>query len=204
MAARSNGQRLGATVLSIVGHPLVLMPFTVLISVRQPLFRTLIYAGITILPLMLVIRRKVRAKEWTDHDVSEPRQRREFYWFLLVVIGGSIPLFSLFGFPRPLIVGTAVSLVLLALGMLINLWSKISIHMMFCAYCVVINTRTGAAASIIALCLLLALGWSRVVLGRHTVPQVVSGAGLGALAGFVLLRLLGQPVFLATPHGFEP
>jgi membrane-associated phospholipid phosphatase len=47
------------------------------------------------------------------------------------------------------------------------------------------------AASIIALFLLLALGWSRVVLGRHTVPQVLSGAGMGAIAGFVLLRLIG-------------
>jgi membrane-associated phospholipid phosphatase len=191
MAARSNGQRLAATVLSIVGHPLVIMPLTVLISVRQSLFRTLIYAGITILPLVFVIRRKVRAKEWTDHDVSEPRQRREFYWVLLVVIGGSTALFSLLGFPRPLIVGIAVSFVLLALGMLINLRSKISIHMMFCAYCVVILVRTGMAASLIAFCLLLALGWSRVVLGRHTVPQVFSGAAMGAVAGFVLLRLIG-------------
>jgi membrane-associated phospholipid phosphatase len=138
-----------------------------------------------------VIRRKVRAKEWTDHDVSEPRQRREFYWVLLVVIGGSIAVFSLFGFPRPLLVGTSVSFVTLALGMLINRWSKISIHMMFCAYSAIILTRIGVAASLIALCLLLALGWSRVVLGRHTIPQVVSGAGMGAIAGLVLLRLLG-------------
>jgi membrane-associated phospholipid phosphatase len=190
-AARSDGQRLAAMVLSIVGHPLIVMPLTVLISVRQPFFRTLIYAGITILPLMFVIRRKVRAKEWTDHDVSEPRQRREFYWVLLVVLGGSIALFSLFGFPRPLIVGTAVSFGLLVLGMVISLWSKISIHMMFCAYSAMILTRIGVAASIIALGLLLTLGWARVVLGRHTVPQVISGAAMGAIAGLVLLRLLG-------------
>jgi len=191
MVARSNGQRLTATVLSIVGHPLVVMPLTVLISVRQSIFSTLIYAGITVVPLMFVIRRKVRAKEWTDHDVSDPRQRREFYWVLLVVIGGSIAVFSLFGFPRPLIVGTSVSFVTLALGMLINRWSKISIHMIFCAYSATILTRTAVAASLITLCLLLALGWSRVVLGRHAIPQIVSGAGMGAIAGLVLLRLLG-------------
>lgn len=190
MAAPLKGQRLAATVLSIVGHPFVLLPLTVLMSVRQSLFIALIYAGSTILPLMLVIRRKVRAKEWTDSDVSEPRQRRQFYWIVLVVIGLSIALFSLLHFPRPLIVGAAVSFALLALGMLINLWSKISMHMMFCAYCGVILTRTGVTASVTALCLLLALGWSRVVLGRHTVPQVVSGAGLGVIAGFVLFRLI--------------
>ena len=192
MAARPNAQRVAATVLSVVGHPFVLLPLTVLISLRKSVMTTLVYAAVTILPLMLVIRRKVRAKQWTDHDVSEPRQRRQFYWIVLAVIGATIVLYLLLDFPRPLIVGTSVSFVLLALGMLINLWSKISMHMMFCAYCGVILGWTGVAALLIALGFLLALGWSRVALGRHTIPQVISGAGLGAIAGLVLLRLLGS------------
>jgi membrane-associated phospholipid phosphatase len=153
---------------------------------------TLVYAAVTILPLMLVIRRKVRAKQWTDHDVSEPRQRRQFYWIVLAVIGATIVLYVLLGFPRPLIVGTSVSFVLLALGMLINLWSKISMHMMFCAYCGVIIGQAGMVASLVPFCFLVALGWSRVTLGRHTIPQVISGAGLGAFAGLGLLHLLGS------------
>jgi membrane-associated phospholipid phosphatase len=190
MAARPNAQRAAATVLSVAGHPFVVLPLTVLISLRRSLVTTLVYAAVTILPLMLVIRRKVRAKQWTDHDVSEPRQRQQFYWIVLAVIGATVVLYVTLGFPRPLIVGTSVSFVLLALGMLINLWSKISMHMMFCAYCGVIVGQTTIVASLVALCFLLALGWSRVALGRHTIPQVVSGAGLGALAGLVLLQLL--------------
>lgn len=184
-----------ATVISTVGHPFVLLPLTVTLSLAgqmrpaQLFFVGTVYTGSIIVPLIFMIRRKVRRQEWMDSDVSDVRQRWQLYVVTLIVVTLALAVFWLLGFPRPLLLGTIVSLVLLIAGMFINVWSHISMHMMFGGYCAVIACGASLSLSLIASSFLLALAWSRLALGRHTVIQIVSGMVIGAIAGAVLLRL---------------
>ncbi|MEK6280911.1 MAG: phosphatase PAP2 family protein [Acidobacteriota bacterium] len=187
-----------ANMISMLGHPLVLGSLTVTLSLvgHLPAARLLAVVGIftaaIVFPIWFVIRRKVASGAWTDMDVSDHGQRAGLYSVALSIIALSIPIFWLLELPRGLIIGTLVSLVLLLAGMAINLRSKLSMHSMFGAYCVVILMAVSVAFGLAALLLIAAVGWSRVVLGRHTVAQVVFGMSLGAAAGVVLFWLVRQ------------
>jgi membrane-associated phospholipid phosphatase len=185
-----------AQILSVLGHPFVLVPLTILLSFAPSqrggrLFAVLaVFIASTILPLFFIIRRKVSTKEWTDADVSNRQQRQHFYYFTLGILALSIPIAWLLRMPAQLITGTIVSLALLGAGLLINTRLKISMHMMFAAYCAVILARAQLAFLLCALAVLFALAWSRLVLRRHTLSEIIFGLLLGATAGLVFQWLI--------------
>lgn len=186
-----------AKIISVIGHPFVLMALTVLIAAVSflPLRRALTIEGMSILltvfPLALIIRRQVAAGKWSDHDVSDAAERRNFYPVAILVATLSLGVFYLLGFPRALLVGVLISLALLGAAMLVNRRSKISLHLIFAVYFAVslfaVNFYVGAGFLLLAA----AVGWSRVRLARHTRAQVLSGAALGAAAGIVFLKTIG-------------
>jgi membrane-associated phospholipid phosphatase len=184
-----------ANCLSLLGHPFVVLPLAITIALAphltpaRLLFVVLVYMGLTILPLLLLIHRRVRSGHWSDRDVSDAGQRQHFYLWILLVLALSIPLFWLMRLPSALIIGTLVSLGLLGLGLLINLRSKISMHMMLGTYCAAIVGRVHLGFAFVALVLLFAVGWSRLFLGRHTLLEVTSGVFLGMVAGIGLVWL---------------
>ena len=135
----------------------------------------------TVFPMLFIIRRKVKAGKWSDHDVSDAAERRNFYPLMIAILGFSLVIFYLLGFPRPLLVGMLISLAILTAAMLINHWSKISLHLTFAVYFAVSLLAVNYWMSGGLFVLAIAVGWSRIKLGRHTPAQVVSGALLGAL-----------------------
>jgi membrane-associated phospholipid phosphatase len=151
-----------------------------------------IYFGLTILPLLLLIRRNVVAGKWTDYDVSDQRQRFRFYSAAIGITAATLLLFFLLGLPRNLVVGVLVGLLLLAIGMAANLRSKLSMHSLFAAYCamalLLVNVKLSIAMSAILSC----VAWSRIVLRRHTPAQVFLGICLGVFGGLVLLLFIAH------------
>lgn len=184
-----------ATFISILGHPFVLIPLTITITLLGHLSpaRTLaivtIFMASTILPLLFVIRRKVASGSWTDKDVSDHSQRRHLYAVTIPIITFSILIFWALGLPHALVIGTIGSLFLLLAGMAINHWSKISMHIMFGAYCAMALVVTRPIPSLALFLMVGAVGWSRVLLKRHTVIQVISGLFLGGGVGVLLILL---------------
>ena len=185
-----------AKAISVIGHPFVLLTLTVLIAVfsTASLERAVTIGAATVLltvfPLLLIIRRKVSAGKWSDHDVSDASERRSFYPIALLISAVSFIIFYLLNFPRALLVGILVSFALLIVAMLINRRSKISLHQIFAVYFAVSLFAVGAWIGAGFLLLAAMVGWSRVHLKRHTFEQVLSGAALGAIAGIVFLKAI--------------
>jgi membrane-associated phospholipid phosphatase len=186
-----------ARVASVAGHPFVLMSLTVLIVAfhRTHLLRALTIGSVTVLstvtPLFFIIRRQVSAGKWSDHDVSDASERRSFYPVVIIINALAMTLFYFLDFPSGLITGMLISLAILLLAMLINRWSKISLHVIFAVYFAVALFAVSYWSAAGFLLLAAAVGWSRVRLARHSPAQVLSGAILGALAGIVLLKVTG-------------
>ncbi len=186
-----------ARIVSVAGHPFILMSLTVLIVAvhRTHLLRALVIGGVTVLstvtPLFFIIRRQVSAGKWSDHDISDATERRSFYPVVIIINALAMTLFYFLGFPPALIVGMLVSIAILLLAMLINRWSKISLHLIFAVYFAVSLLAVSSLSAAGFLLLAAALGWSRIRLERHTSAQVLSGACLGAIAGIVLLKVVG-------------
>jgi membrane-associated phospholipid phosphatase len=183
-----------AIVLSAVGSPFVLLPVTVLlVSLRTASpARAVAFAGalacLGVVPLALVIRRRVRAGRWSDHDVSNPSHRRGFYPVAIGVSAGTALAMWLLGAPGIVVRGVLVTIVLLALGLTLVRWSKISLHASISAFCAVTLAAVSMWVAGGALLFATAVGWSRIWLGRHTLWQVLSGAALGAAGGCIVLR----------------
>jgi len=186
-----------AKIISVIGHPFVLLAITILTAAAsgESPARAAAIGAITVLttvfPMLFIIRRKVRAGKWSDHDVSDASERRNFYPLMIVVLGISLVIFYLLRFPRPLLVGMLISLGILFIAMLINRWSKISLHLTFGVYFAVSLLTVNYWMSAGLMVLALAVAWSRIRLGRHNAAQVLSGALLGAIAGIILLKATG-------------
>jgi membrane-associated phospholipid phosphatase len=182
-----------ATALSLFGHPFVLLPVTVtLVSLKDvPPARALVIgasAAIAIVaPLLVMIRRKVKGGQWSDHDVSDPAQRHSFYPGALAILSLACVLLWLAGMPAMVVRGCVVSVALLVVGMLITRRSKISLHMIFGGYCATLIGGVSLLLGGVAFALIAAVAWSRVALGRHSLGQVVAGTALGVAGGLFLI-----------------
>ena len=84
--------------------------------------------------------------------------------------------------------GSGIAFALVSCCALVNLRTKISLHVAFAAYAVGIASGRRPEVLAVSAAIALAVAWSRVVLGRHTLGEVVAGAiaGSAAAAAFVL------------------
>src|SRR5690348_13876296 len=88
-----------ARVVSVIGHPFVLLTLTVFIAAlhRTHPMRALTFGGAAVLftvsPLVFIIRRKVSAGKWSDHDISDASERKSFYPIAISVAAASTFIF---------------------------------------------------------------------------------------------------------------
>lgn len=138
-------------------------------------------------PMLWVISRRVRAGQWTDHDVSVREERNRFYPVALAV--AALTLLLLIGVrpPRDVIAGTVAILALVGLASIVNLFLKISLHTGFAVFTAVAllpgSPWAGGAAALVAA----AVAWSRLELKRHTPAEILGGALLGGMVGAALV-----------------
>jgi len=171
-----------ARILSAVLHPFVVAPLTVALATRNWRW-TGIIAATLILPLTVVLIRRTRRGEWTDFDVSHREQRPGLYYAAIPLLAiSAVLVWSLGGPPRLLRSFLAVAFLFLA-GLVGNRFLKISLHMMFGAFCVLIITRVYPWSLFLTIPLLASLAWSRWRLERHTPAEIAVGLLLGIAAG---------------------
>jgi hypothetical protein len=177
-----------ARVLSVALHPFVIGPLTVALATRNWRW-TAAFAATAILPLLIVLIRRTRRGEWSDLDVSQRSQRPALYYAALPLLAAAAFLLWWMGAsPRLLRSFLAVGF-LFAAGLLGNRFLKISLHMMFGAFCLVVLARLYPLSLFLTAPLLAALAWSRWRLERHTSAEIAVGLLLG-LAGGVFATFL--------------
>ena len=189
--------RIARYVSNVLAPASISLPLIVLIALyhaqNSPL--ALLYALITLFflsigPLIYIII-CVRLGKISDVDVSRRTERAgPFLFGISSVLAGWLALILLHGPPnlQTLLIITAVSGIVM---MVTTLWWKISIH----------SSSMGAAATVLTVFygakmlptfLLLALvSWSRVVLRRHTVLQVVAGSLVSIAISLLILKIRG-------------
>jgi membrane-associated phospholipid phosphatase len=137
---------------------------------------------------------QVRRGQWQHVDASAPTERRSLNFFLAIVLflGAAVAFYQP---PGPgLSLGLLLSGLLIVAVMLASPWVKLSLHASFAAFAVMLlwplKLWYVALASVAAA----SICWSRVVLGRHTIVEVLGGSLLGGLFGacfWVVLRSHG-------------
>ena len=173
-----------ARLLSIAGHPFLLIPLMVAVATRNWI-PTAIVGAATILPLFVITLRNVRRGVWSDHDVSRHEQRSGLYRAVLPFIGITALLLWLMDASPRMMRGFAAAAVMLAIGLLGNRFLKISLHMMFAAFCAVIIVRIHPSSVYAIVPFVAAIAWSRRKLERHTWTEIFAGLAIGGATAFI-------------------
>jgi membrane-associated phospholipid phosphatase len=172
-----------ARILSIAGHPFVLVPLMLAAATRNWVWTAAVSAGM-ILPLLVITLRNVRRGTWSDPDVSRQDQRSGLYRAGIPLLAATAVLLYFLDAGPEMMRGIAAAVAMLLLGVLGNRFLKISLHLMIAAYCAVLIGDLYPQTIPWLLIALAAIAWSRRKLERHTRMEVAVGTVIGAAAAW--------------------
>lgn len=189
--------RIARHVSNVLAPVTVSLPFVVLVALyhARNVLLSLLYALITLFFLsigpLLYILVAVRMGKISDIDVSRRTERAGPFlfgissvlvgWLVLIIAQGPANL-------QTVLIITAVSGIVM---MVTTLWWKISIHASTMGGAATMLTAFYGAIMLPTFLLLILVSWSRVVLRRHTVLQVVAGSLVSIALTLLLLKIRG-------------
>jgi hypothetical protein len=189
--------RIAHNVSNILAPATISLPFILLVAFyqAQDKLSALIYACLTLFflsvgPLMYIIV-GVRLGKLSDIDVSRRSQR--FGPFIFGIISAMIGwlILTLTDGPRNLQTVMIITIFSGIIMMMITLWWKISLHASSLGGVATMLTVLYGAVMLPLFVLLVLVSWSRVVLRRHTVPQVIAGSLAGIVLSLIIAKLRG-------------
>jgi membrane-associated phospholipid phosphatase len=211
VALKSTPRHGVARLVSVVLHPILLPLLTLGVLVvyspygspRQAIYWVTLGLFITAIPVAALVLVQVVRGRWTDTDVSVRRDRYALYPFGIACLVAAVTTYVAMRAPQVVVRAVIAAVVANTINWIINLRYKVSGHATTAALCAALlwfgirtpdSTLWGGAASLAALL----VGWSRVVLGRHTRGQVVLGWGVGVASGIAAM-LVPWPLILGMP-----
>lgn len=178
-----------AGVVSWIGHPLVFATATVAIVVATQLPARMAFAILAALllsvigPIAVLLILGVRSGRWRDADVSVREERRLLYPVAIPLSAFGTLITWWIGAPGYILRGGIVTLLLLVIAAVTNLWLKISLHALFAAFFTALLFRLSPIYGSAALLVAALIFWSRLFLMRHTFTETISGLILGVAGG---------------------
>lgn len=141
------------------------------------------------MPITIKNYLKVKKGEYTNFDVSDQQQRREFYPLPIILLSIVSLIFYLTSQPVDVILGSSLSVALLVASALINPFIKCSLHSSASIFLAFLLTNIHLQAGIAMFAFAGLISASRVVMKRHSIIEVLVGIGLGVVLGVVFLTL---------------
>jgi len=180
-----------ARMLSVLGHPGLLMPAAVAVAASRadapPQLLPVALATAVVVAVIVGIYSlwQVRAGRWVHIDASNPNERHQLNLFLAALLGGAAVLLWALGQPPPVALGSLLIGLAVGLTHLLRRWLKISLHAACALFSVALVWPHPWLTPAVAL-LAVGVAWSRLKLRRHTPAEVLLGLGFGAAAGAAL------------------
>jgi hypothetical protein len=185
-----------ARALSILGHPLLLLPAAALLLAahegadRGRLSGLAFALGTAAAVVMAYSWWQVRRRRWQHVDTSGRGERAALNRFLLFAFAIAAALLWAWTGQRELALGLAVAALLIAIAMLTARWCRLSLHVAFAMYAAVLLAQVSWLACAAGVLFAAAVAWSRLALSRHGRRDLVAGALAGTVAGLLFRQLL--------------
>jgi membrane-associated phospholipid phosphatase len=182
----------GARWISIIGHPMLLIPIAIAWSSRELLSNreaaeALVLVAATMILFGAYVLRQVRRGVWSDVDVSRREHRPRMYLVAIGLTGLGLAYLYLQHRPEPMLRGNLATLGILLAGLVLNqTMNKVSLHAAFDVFAAAILGTAHPAPALGMLLLAVLVAESRVILGRHTGREAALGLALGVAGGAAL------------------
>ncbi|HRP73165.1 MAG TPA: hypothetical protein PK743_11090 [Luteimonas sp.] len=180
-----------ARAVSVLLHPFAVFVALALLAAWRlapdSLPRTALGIGVAVAIVWAFVLQRRRAGHWQTVDASRRQERPLLYLLALAVAGGYW--WWMGGRGSATSTGVLAAVAMLCVAGVANRWIKLSLHMASLAFAGVALLTLVPVAGIVAIALLPLLGWARLRMARHTLPEVLGGAALGLASGAVLLLL---------------
>ena len=174
-----------ARLVSIAGHPAVLMPVAAVIAARDIDVRNAFLVSVACAFVVVVYSiYKTRRGDWVHIDASVPAERSQLnsrVGLCLLAIAGLLA-FAGLHVGIPVVVGLSGLIVLVA--HLLRDLAKLSLHVAFAVFSAVLVWPNHVAALGLAV-MAVAVGWSRIALRRHVAADIMLGAVTGLSSGLL-------------------
>lgn len=185
-----------AQIISTIGHPLLTVPIVVFVLLfhSESKLNLFVVLGIIvfglILPVILKILKDLKSGNVSNFDVSDQKQRKSFYRFLIpiLIIVNLVLYFS--GQSFDILLSFGLATLLLITLQLVNLFVKASIHVSVNVYLSYLLAVINFEWALFFLIFILLIAWSRLKLKNHTLLEVVVGFVLGNLYGLLYYSIL--------------
>ena len=186
-----------ATIVSILGHPLLTIPLYVALVMfgsedfKRASLNTFLIIGCVFIPVTMWLYIKSRNGSYTNFDVSDRKQRKSVFVFIIPIL--SIVTYILYKSDQASHVWQSMlfGLILLFILQVVNFRIKSSMHVSLNIYLSFLIMTVNYPVGIIVLLLTAPIGWSRVALGRHSLKEVLSGTIIGLLVSLVMMHAEG-------------
>lgn len=191
-----------ARTLSIVGHPMLVLPVAVLVLLRTggngggggDILWLGLGFGLFAAMVMGYSWRQVRRGRWGHVDASAKHERGSLNRFLLIALAAAALPATVLVPQNDLALGLSLSAGLIAIAILTARWCKLSLHMAFAVFAAALLSRLGWEYGVAGAIFVAAIAWSRLALRRHTLGDLLAGMAAGGLAGMMFW-------FIAAQHG---
>ncbi|WP_234111353.1 MULTISPECIES: phosphatase PAP2 family protein [Chryseobacterium] len=158
---------------------------SVRMSAQEALQKFLPIILIMILPITVWIFWNVKRGNYSNMDVSNRNQRKSLYSFIAAAIAVYL-VYEYFRFDRIDLV-VSFLMVLLLLMQLSNYFIKSSMHTAFNVYVAALFFALNIKLGILWFGIAILVGYTRIILKRHTVKEVISGAIIALSVSFIYL-----------------
>jgi membrane-associated phospholipid phosphatase len=181
-----------AKYVSFCGHPLLTIPLFVIITmfitedIGKALSVIFLIVGCIFVPLIAWLYIKSKNGTTTNFDVSDRKQRKSLFVFILPVLMFVCFILYFTGQNKMLCMSVFFGLVITFISQLVNLRIKSSLHVSMTIYLAFLIIPMNYELGIAVLLLSGLIGWSRIVLGRHTLKEVLWGGGIGLTVGLIM------------------
>lgn len=184
--------------ISRIFHPFLVAVLTLTLATYQsgaPVPAVLLWVGISfatvILPVSLYILWMVRKGKYSDAYVSIREQWHSLYYVATLCLVALVVILAV-GDPPLVVTACIVSGVLAnGVGMLINRFTKISVHSAAMAGCTAVLLVFAPVVGWVMVFATLITGWARMVLKAHTISQIGLGYLVASSSVVVVFRFFG-------------
>lgn len=176
--------------LSLVAHPFVMVGVMVGTATaarqtpQEALRSVAIVVLVTIMPILILMTRKVRSGAWENADASNRGERPILYLVGALGLVGLLAYLTVFRPQHFMLRGLVATLGMFAACAVATRWIKVSLHMAFAALAA--TALMGSAVGYVLVLMLPALAWARLTLGRHTPLELALGTAAGTAAGVAI------------------